>query len=75
MSSTSRSKSGATAPGPRTVSSAKLENLHPEHPRLVTSLPGLRPRALAERASGGQEELALLCDTLWIDADRGLPVP
>ncbi|XXT23150.1 DUF2169 domain-containing protein [Sorangium sp. So ce429] len=49
-----------------------LENLHPEHPRLVTSLPGLRPRAIAERGSGGQEELALLCDTLWIDADRGL---
>ena len=47
-----------------------LENLYPDHPRLVTNLPGLRPRAIAERDSVGREEIPLLCDTLWIDTDR-----
>lgn len=51
-----------------------LENLHPEHPRLVTSLPGLRPRALVERATGEREEVALVADTLLIDTDRGVCV-
>ncbi|HRI71973.1 MAG TPA: DUF2169 domain-containing protein [Polyangium sp.] len=49
-----------------------LENLHPDHPRLVTSLPGLRPRALVERATGEREEVALVGDTLLIDTDRGV---
>ncbi|EYF01318.1 DUF2169 family type VI secretion system accessory protein [Chondromyces apiculatus] len=49
-----------------------LEHLHPEHPRLVTSLLGLRPRAVAERGSMGREDIPLLCDTLWIDTDRAL---
>lgn len=49
-----------------------LENLHPEHARLVTSLPGVKPRALVGRASGEQEEVALRADTLWIDTDRGI---
>lgn len=49
-----------------------LENLHPEHSRLVTSLPGIRPRAVVERATGEREEVALLADTLWIDTDRGI---
>ncbi|MDC0749941.1 DUF2169 family type VI secretion system accessory protein [Polyangium mundeleinium] len=49
-----------------------LENLHPEHPRLVTSLPNLRPRAVMDRATGEREEVQLFADTLWIDTDRGV---
>lgn len=49
-----------------------LENLHPEHARLVTSLPGMMPRAIADRATGEREEIALVGDTLWIDTDRGV---
>lgn len=49
-----------------------LENLHREHARLVTSLPGLRPRAIADRATGEREEIALIGDTLWVDTDRGV---
>ncbi|WP_437599755.1 DUF2169 family type VI secretion system accessory protein [Sorangium sp. So ce590] len=48
-----------------------LENLHPEHPRLVTSLPGLRPVATVEGRRGGPRQVAMRCDTLWIDAARG----
>ncbi|MFT3772890.1 MAG: DUF2169 domain-containing protein [Minicystis sp.] len=48
-----------------------LENLHPDHPRLVTSLPGLRPEARVERR-GTQEELPMVADTLWIDTARGI---
>lgn len=51
-----------------------LENLHPEHARLVTALPGLRPRALVERATGEREEVTLVADTLLIDTDRGVCV-
>jgi hypothetical protein len=49
-----------------------LENLHPEHPRLSTSLPGgvSYPRAIVERG-GSADVLPLRCDTLVIDADRG----
>lgn len=43
-----------------------LENLHPEHPRLVTNLPGIRPRAVVERV-GRRDEIKLTADTLWID--------
>jgi hypothetical protein len=49
-----------------------LENLHPEHARLVTSLPGVKPWALVERASGVREGVELVADTLWIDTDRGI---
>lgn len=49
-----------------------LENLHPEHPRLVTSLPGMRPRAFAERASGRRDEVQLVGDSMWIDTERGI---
>ncbi len=49
-----------------------LENLHPDHARLLTSLPGLHPRAIADRATGEREEIALVGDTLWIDTDRGV---
>lgn len=49
-----------------------LEGLHPDHARLVTNLPGLRPRAVIERATGQREALELVADTLWIDTTRGL---
>jgi hypothetical protein len=48
-----------------------LENLHPQHARLVTSLPGLHPRAFIQRAGAAPQDLAMKCDTLWIDTDRG----
>jgi hypothetical protein len=48
-----------------------LENLNPQHPRLVTNLPGVRPRAFADRGEGLQE-VAMVCDTLWIDTGRGI---
>lgn len=48
-----------------------LENLHPEWPRLVTNLPGLRPRAVLE-GRGGTHPLAMRADTLWIDTDRAI---
>ncbi len=51
-----------------------LENVLPEHPRLVTSLPGLRPRAFVDRATGEHEEVAFVADTLLIDTDRGVCV-
>jgi hypothetical protein len=54
-------------PGARLV----LENLSPQHARLVTALPAARPRAFADRG-GGLEELSLLCDTLWIDTDSAV---
>lgn len=49
-----------------------LENLLVGHPRLVTNLTPVRPRAVAERANGVREEVRLRCDTLWIDTDRGV---
>jgi hypothetical protein len=49
-----------------------LENLHPEHPRLATSLPGKTPRAFVERRGVPAQEVQLICDTLWIDSDRGI---
>jgi hypothetical protein len=49
-----------------------LENLHPDHEKLVTSLPGIRPAAVVERATGEREQVALVADTLWIDTDRGI---
>lgn len=49
-----------------------LEGLHPEHARLVTRLPGLGARASVERAGRPAEDIALACDTLWIDTDLGI---
>lgn len=49
-----------------------LENLHPEHPRLVTNLQAVTPRGSVERAGGAKEEIALRCDTLCVDTDRGV---
>jgi hypothetical protein len=45
-----------------------LENLHPRLSRLVTNLPGSRPRVFVE----GGREIRMVCDTLWIDTDRSL---
>lgn len=44
-----------------------LENLHPEHAVLVTTLPKARPHATVD---GGQGEVPLVADTLFIDTDR-----
>jgi hypothetical protein len=51
-----------------------LENLHPQHPRLATRLPGLRPKVTVERERRGAQasEVAVRCDTLWIDTDRSI---
>jgi len=48
-----------------------LENMHREHARLSTTLPGLRPRARLE-GSGAPREIPMVCDTLWIDTDRAI---
>ena len=47
-----------------------LENLHPLHARLVTSLPGIEPRVFVDVDRGTPHELSMRCDTLWIDTDR-----
>jgi hypothetical protein len=49
-----------------------LENLHPSHARLVTSLPGVEPRAFVDVERGAPHEFSMRCDTLWIDTDRGI---
>jgi hypothetical protein len=49
-----------------------LENLHPKHPSLVTSLPGDRPRARIELSGAAPREIGLVPDTLWIDTDRSI---
>ncbi|WP_437735491.1 DUF2169 domain-containing protein [Sorangium sp. So ce1335] len=49
-----------------------LENLHPVHPRLITSLRAAVPRAVVEWAGGPAQERKLRCDTLCIDTDRGI---
>ncbi|HHH30120.1 MAG TPA: DUF2169 domain-containing protein, partial [Polyangiaceae bacterium] len=48
-----------------------LEHLHPDHPRLVCHLPGIRPCAFVERG-GTARPLALRADTLWIDTTRAV---
>lgn len=49
-----------------------LENLHPEHPRLVTSLSGHRPQAFVERRGRPPLGVAMKADLLWIHTDRGI---
>ncbi len=49
-----------------------LEHLHPEHARLVTVLPGVKPRAVVERIGRAPEHLRMRADTLWIDTDRAV---
>jgi len=46
-----------------------LENMHPEHARCVVTLPGVKPRAFIETATG-VEPLPMRCDSLWIDTTR-----
>lgn len=46
-----------------------LENLHPQHARVESRLPGMRPRLFVARHDGVAEEVTLVCDTLWIDAE------
>ena len=54
-------------------SSLRLTHLSRELPILETRLPDLRPRAFVARAgAGAPREVELRCDTLLIDADRGL---
>jgi hypothetical protein len=48
-----------------------LSNLHPEHPQLATRLLRVTPRAEVTRDGEAPEEIALRCDTLIIDTDRG----
>jgi hypothetical protein len=49
-----------------------LENLHAEHPRLVTNLSGTEPRVFIDTPQHPPWELKLKCDTLWIDTDRSI---
>jgi hypothetical protein len=49
-----------------------LENLHPDHPRLLTRLPGLRPCAFIDIAGMPPQRIHMECDTLWIDTDRSI---
>ncbi len=55
-------------PGERLI----LDNLHPEHARLVTRLPALEPTATVTRQGRSPSALPLTCDTVWIDSDRGV---
>ncbi|MRG97162.1 DUF2169 family type VI secretion system accessory protein [Polyangium spumosum] len=49
-----------------------LEHLHPTLPRLETRLPAARPQAFRiDPRTGRVSEIALRCDTVTIDADRG----
>lgn len=48
-----------------------LEHLHPEHPYLLTTLAATPVSAVVEMAGSAAHEIALVCDTLVVDADRG----
>lgn len=47
-----------------------LENLDPDHPRLVTNLVTATPWATVEWPGRSDEDVGFRCDTLWIDTDR-----
>lgn len=49
-----------------------LENLHVDHPKLVTTVPATPPRAVLEGRREGPVTVTLRADTLWIDTDRGI---
>lgn len=49
-----------------------LENMHGEHARLVTKLPGILPKAFLDMPGHVGTPVPLRADTLWIDTDRGL---
>lgn len=51
-----------------------LEGLHPTLARLETTLPGVRPRCFVRRAGSAAsdlEEVKLVLDTVWVDAESG----
>ncbi|WP_433933990.1 DUF2169 domain-containing protein [Sorangium cellulosum] len=49
-----------------------LTHLHPRHPQLATVLEAVIPHAALLHGDAGPQEMRLRCDTLWIDADRGI---
>lgn len=49
-----------------------LENLHVQHPRLVTSLPGLLPAVFLSVPGYAPMQIPMRPDTLLIDTDRGI---
>lgn len=55
-----------------------LDHLHPEHTRLETRLPAIRPQAFLipppDTPRARVEEIILRCDSLWIDTDRSVVV-
>ena len=57
--------------GLRTDERLLLENLHVEHPRLLTRLPGIRPFAFLDRL-GAPQRFSFDVDTLWIDTARAI---
>ena len=49
-----------------------LENLHPQHPRLVTRLPGIMPRGIVETPGKSPSPLEFVADVLWLDVDQSI---
>ncbi|MGK3996667.1 DUF2169 domain-containing protein [Sorangium sp. So ce1024] len=49
-----------------------LAHLHPRYPQLSTALEEVIPRAALLQRGAAPQEMRLRCDTLWIDADRGI---
>jgi hypothetical protein len=49
-----------------------FENLHREHARLSTCLPGSQPRVLLELPGAPAQRLRMRGDTMWIDTDRAI---
>ncbi|HZF48971.1 MAG TPA: DUF2169 domain-containing protein [Polyangiaceae bacterium] len=50
-----------------------LEHLLLDHTRLVTRLPGVRPRAFVElNDATSPQDIAMKADTLWIDTDKAI---
>lgn len=46
-----------------------LEFLHPEVPKLITTLETINLRAMVQRDNAEGQDLRLRCDTMWIDTD------
>lgn len=46
-----------------------LEFLHPEVPKLATTLETVNVRAMVQRESAAGQDVRLRCDTMWIDTD------
>lgn len=49
----------------------RFHNLHPEHPVLVTRLPGRRVRGFLRDVKGAFREIGLVLDTLFAEPDQG----